>query len=186
MLASSLQWVGFWPVACVTGKVVMVAMTAEGGWTCHSESHTCIRKHIQKHKLKLNRKAALDHQSSTTMFDCWYEDVFLKCCISFTLDVIGFKPFKNVNVYFVVHQWFLPWNFPMDAIFVCLLCWLMSTKLNWNTWGLHFFRYCGIFVISRMTCQCSWRTFSRLATGKIHHCSKFYPFVENGSLDGLL
>ncbi len=33
----------------------------------------------------------------------------------------------------------------------------------------------------------SWRNFGRLATpGKVHHCSKFSPFVDNGSDCGLL
>ncbi len=88
-------------------------------------------------------------------------------------------------------QWLLPWNSPMDAVFAHSLsyCWIMNTDLNWGTWGMQFFRCCSGFFYDLLD-ESSLRSrsnFGRLATpGKVHHCSKFSPFVDNGSDRGSL
>ncbi len=87
--------------------------------------------------------------------------------------------------------WLLPWNSPMDAVFAQSLsyCWIMNTDLNWGKWGLQFFRcFSGFFydLLDELS-LCSWSNFGRPATpGKVHHCSKFSPFVDNGSDRGSL
>lgn len=43
-------------------------------------------------------KAAPDHHINTTIFDCWYDVLFLKCCVTFTTDVTGRKPSKKVQL----------------------------------------------------------------------------------------
>ncbi len=68
-------------------------------------------------------------------------------------------------------------------------CWIMNTDLNWGNWGLKFFRCCsGIFydLLDELSLH-SWSNFGRPATpGKVHHCSRFSPFVDNGSDRGSL
>ncbi len=87
-------------------------------------------------------------------------------------------------------QWLLPWNSPMDAVFAQSLsyCWIMNTDLNWGKWGLQFFRCCSWFFYDLLWVVVrSWSNFGRPATpGKIHHCYKFSPFVDNGSDSGSL
>ncbi len=76
------------------------------------------------------------------MFDCWYDVLFMKCCVGFTPDVTGHTPSKKFNFclsteylpkslgdnqdifgkcetscVFFGEQWLLPWNSPMDAVF---------------------------------------------------------------------
>ncbi len=41
-------------------------------------------------------KAAPDHHTTTTMFDCW-SVLFFKCCVGFTSDVTGHTPSKKFN-----------------------------------------------------------------------------------------
>ncbi len=88
-------------------------------------------------------------------------------------------------------QWLLPWHFPMDAIFAQSLsyCWIMNTNHNWGKWGLQFFRCCSGFFYDLLdeSSLRSWSNFGRPATpGKLHHCYKFSPFVDNGSDCGSL
>ncbi len=88
-------------------------------------------------------------------------------------------------------QWLLSWNSPMDAVFVQSLsyCWIMNTDLNWGNWSLQFFRFCSGFFYDLLdeSLLRSWSNFGRPATpGKVHHCSKFSPFVDNGSDRGSL
>ncbi len=88
-------------------------------------------------------------------------------------------------------QWLLPWNSPMDAVFAQSLsyCWIMNTDLNWGKWGLQFFRCCSGFFYDLLdkSLLLSWSNFGRPATPeKVHHCSKFSPFVDNGSDRGSL
>ncbi len=80
-----------------------------------------------------------------TMFDCWYDVLFMKCCVGFTPDVTGHTPSKKLNFCLISpqnicpkvlgiikiffgkcetslcvlfgQQWLLPWNSPMDAVF---------------------------------------------------------------------
>ncbi len=42
-------------------------------------------------------KAAPDHHTTTTMFDCWYDVLFMKCCVGFMPDVTGHTPSKKFN-----------------------------------------------------------------------------------------
>ncbi len=90
-------------------------------------------------------KAAPDHHTTTSMFDCWYDVLFMKCCVGFTPDVTGHTPSKKFNFCLISpqnicpkvlgiikiffgkcemslcvlfgQQWLLPWNSPMDAVF---------------------------------------------------------------------
>ncbi len=101
-------------------------------------------------------KAAPEHHTTTTMFDCcWYDVLFMKSCVGFTPDVTGNtfqkgqllsrqsteylhkilgdnqdiidKCETSLCVIFG-QQWLLPWNSPMDAIFTQSLshCWIMK------------------------------------------------------------
>ncbi len=86
-------------------------------------------------------------------------------------------------------QWLLPWNSPMDAVFAQHLsyCWIMNSDLNWGKWGLQFYRCCSGFLYDLLdeSLLRSWSNFGR-PPGKGYHCSKFYPFVDNGSEGGSL
>ncbi len=42
-------------------------------------------------------KAAPDHHTTTTMFDCWYDALFMKCCVGFMPDVTGHIRSKKFN-----------------------------------------------------------------------------------------
>ncbi len=80
---------------------------------------------------------------------------------------------------------------PMDAVFAQSLsyCWIMNTDLNWGKWGLQIFRCCSGFFYDLLdeSSLRTWSNFGRPATpGKVHHCSKFSPFVDNGSDHGSL
>ncbi len=153
----------------------------------------------------------LELQSSprpSHMFDCWYDVLFMKFCVGFTLDLMGHAHFKKFNFCLISPQnisskyffgkcetslcvlfglqWLLPWNSLMDAAFAQSLsyCWITITDLNWGKWGLQFFRCCSGFIYDLLdeSALRSWSNFDRPATpGKIHHCSMFSPFVDNGS-----
>ncbi len=95
-------------------------------------------------------KAAPDHHTTTTMFECWYDFLFMKCCVDFMPDVTGHTPSKKFNFCLISPQNICPKV--LDEL-------LLS----------------------------SWSNFGRPATpGKVHHCSKFSPFVDNGSDCGSL
>ena len=42
-------------------------------------------------------KTAPDHRTTTTIFYCWYNVLFLKCCVTLTPDVMGQTPSKKLN-----------------------------------------------------------------------------------------
>ncbi len=42
-------------------------------------------------------KAAPDHHTTTTMFDCWYDILFMKSCVGFMPDVMEHTPSKKFN-----------------------------------------------------------------------------------------
>ncbi len=47
-------------------------------------------------------KTAPDHHTTTTIFYCRYDVLFLKCCVTFTPDVMGHTPSKKFNFYFIL------------------------------------------------------------------------------------
>ncbi len=117
-------------------------------------------------------KTAPDHHTTTTIFYRWYDVLFLKCCVTFTPDVMGHTPSKKFNFCLVSPQSIFPkvlgiikmfsgktemsfyvlfaqqrfwsWNSAMQAIFAQSLSYggVMNTDLNWGKWGLQFFRCC--------------------------------------------
>ncbi len=153
-----------------------------------------------------------DHHTTTTMIDCWYDVLFMKCGVGFTPGVKGHTPSKKFNLchispqnicpkvlriiktsLFVLfgQQWLLPWNSPMDAVFAQSLSysWVKNTDLNWGKWGLLFFRCCSEFfydLLDELSLR-SWSNFGRPDTpGKVHQCSKISLFLYNASDHGLL
>ncbi len=143
------------------------------------------------------------------MFDCWYDVLFMKSCVGFMPDLMGHTPSKKFSFcrispqnicskvlgiirYFLanVRRAFVHFS-PMDAIFAQSLsyCWIMNTDLNWSKWGLQFFRCCSGFFYDLLdeSSLLSWSNFGRPATpGKVQHCSKSSPFMDNGSDRGSL
>ncbi len=144
---------------------------------------------------------------------------FLWNAVGFAADVTGHAPSKKFNLRLISpqnicpkflgiikiffgkcemrlcvlfgQQWLLPWNSLMDAVFAQSLsyCWIINTELNWDKWGLQFFRCCSGFLYDLLdeSSLRSWSNFGRPATsGKVHHCYKFSPFVDNGSDRGSL
>ncbi len=134
----------------------------------------------------------------------------MKCWIGFTPDVTGHafqksstfvswfhrifgqKPNVRRDIFFFFdQQCLLPWNSPMDAVFAQSLsyCWIMNTDLIRGKRGLRLFRCCsGLFYdfLDESSFR-SWSNVGRPAThGKVHHCYKFSPFVDNGSDCGSL
>ncbi len=105
-------------------------------------------------------KTAPDHYTTTTIFYCWYDVLFLKCCVTFTPDVMGHTPSKKLNFCLVSPQSIFPkvlgiikmfsgktetshyvlfaqqrfssWNSAMHAIFAQSLSYggVMNTDLN--------------------------------------------------------
>ncbi len=98
---------------------------------------------------------------------------------------------ETSHFFFFDQQCLLPWNSPMDAVFAQSLsyCWIMSTDLIRGKRGLRLFRCCsGLFYdfLDESSFR-SWSNVGRPAThGKVHHCYKFSPFVDNGSDCGSL
>ncbi len=147
------------------------------------------------------------------MFDCWYDVLFMKCCVGFTSDVTG-HTFQKVKLLSHQSTEYLPkslwdnqdifwqmWDEPLCSFWsavafalelshechFCPVSFLLlnhEQDLNWGKWGLQFFRCCSGFFYDLLdeSSLRSWSNFGRLATpGKVHHCSKFSPFVDNGS-----
>ncbi len=88
-------------------------------------------------------------------------------------------------------QWLLPWKLSHGCCF-CPVSFLLLNHEHWpkwGKWGLQFFRcYFGFFydLLDESSLR-SWSNFGRPATpGKVHHCHKFSPFVDNGSDRGSL
>ncbi len=114
-------------------------------------------------------KAAPDHHTTTTMFDCWYDVLFMKSCVGFMPDLTGHAPSKKfsfcrispqnicpkvlgiIKIFLAnVRRAFVHFS-PMDAVFAQSLsyCWIMNTDLNWSKWGLQFFRCCSGFFYNK-------------------------------------
>ena len=51
-------------------------------------------------------KTAPDHHTTTTIFYCWYDVLFLKCSVTFTPDVMGHTPSKKFNFCLVIPECF--------------------------------------------------------------------------------
>ncbi len=49
-----------------------------------------------------------DHHTTSTIFYCWYDVLFLKCCVTFTPDVMGHTPSKKFNFCLVSPQSIFP------------------------------------------------------------------------------
>ncbi len=129
-------------------------------------------------------KAAPDHHTTTTMFDCWYDVLFMQCCVGFTPDS---KPFKKLNFCHISpqnicpkflgiikiffgkcetslcvlfgQQWLLPWNSPMDAVFAHGLFLIAE---SWTLTLIEASEACssldvvlGSFMTSWMSCHCA-------------------------------
>ncbi len=159
-------------------------------------------------------KAAPDHHTTTTMFDFWYDVLFMKCCVGLTPNVMGHTPSKKFNFCHISPQNICPKVLGIIKIFLanvrrafvfflvsngfCLetLPWmpfLPSLFLIVESWtltlseDLQFFRCCSGFFYDLLdeSSLRSWSNFGRTATpGKVHHFYKFSPFVDNGSDHG--
>ncbi len=46
-----------------------------------------------------------DHHTTTTIFYCWSDVLFLKCCVTFTPDVMGHTPSKKWIMALTVVRW---------------------------------------------------------------------------------
>ncbi len=44
-----------------------------------------------------SRPGPEDHPTTTSMFDCWHDFSFMKCCVVNTSDVTGYTPSKKFN-----------------------------------------------------------------------------------------
>ncbi len=166
-----------------------------------------------------SRPGPEDHHTTTTMFDYWYDDLFMKCCVGFTPDVTGHAPSKQFNFCLISPQNICPKVLGIIKIFFgkcetslcvvfgrhgfCLgtLSWipfLPSLFLIVESWTLVLieaseacssFRCCSGFFYDLLdeSSLCSWSSFGRPVTPrKVHHCSKFSPFVDNVSDRGSL
>ncbi len=109
-------------------------------------------------------KAAPDHHTTATMFDCWHDVLFMKLSFGFTPDVTG-HAFQKVQILSHQSTEYLPkslgdnqdifwqmWGEPLcyflsEVAFVFSLsyCWIVNTDFNWGKWGLQFFRCCSGF-----------------------------------------
>ncbi len=92
-------------------------------------------------------------------------------CLSLRDNQGNFWQMWDEPLCYFCQQWFLPLSY----------CWIMNTDLNL---GLQFFRCCSGFFYDLLdeSLLRSWIHFCRQATpGKVHHCSKFSPFVDSGS-----
>ncbi len=140
-----------------------------------------------------------DHHTTTTMFDCWYDVLFMKCCVGFTPDVTGHAPSKKFNFCLISPQNICPkvlgiikiffgkcemsrsfWSAVAFALelsqgrcfFPVSYCWILNTDLTWGKWGLQFFRCCSGFLYELLdeSPLHSWSNCGRPATpGKVHH-----------------
>ncbi len=143
------------------------------------------------------------------MFECWYDVLFMKCWVGFTPDLMGHTPSKMLNFVSSVHRIFAQKSWDNQYIFWQMwdepLCtfgkqWIWLGNLPWipflpslflivESWTLTLTEASeacssGFFYESSLR---SWSNFGRPASpGKVHHCSKFSPFMDNGSVHGSL
>ncbi len=143
------------------------------------------------------------------MFDCGYDVLFMKCCVVFTPDVTGHAPSRKFNCCLISPQNICPkvlgiikiffwqmWDEPLCSLWsavsfalershVCPVSFSWTLTLieaNESSSSLKWV----LLWLDESTLR-SWGNFGRLATpGTVHHCSKFSPFVDNGSDRGSL
>ncbi len=68
-------------------------------------------------------KAAPDHHTTTTIFDCWYDVLCMKGCVGFMPDVTGYAPSKTFNICLISPQNIWPEVLGIIKIFF------------WQMWG---------------------------------------------------
>lgn len=115
------------------------------------------RGSINYSKMSWSSKAAPDLHS-TTMYDCWYDGLFMKYCV--TPHVIGLKPYKKFvsSVHRILSQksCFLA---NVRRLFMCS-DFLFGTFLQSlsDCWIMQFFRRCSGFFCDLMdeSLLCSW------------------------------
>ena len=193
----------FGSLSCCITQVCMSLRSRTDGWTLsfrifrlESRIHGSIN--YGKSSRSWSSKAAPHHHTNTTMVDCQYYVLFLKCCVSFAPKSSTFvSSFHRISynslgdyqdVWWQMLEWpfFYFWSVVVFAILAQSLsyCWIMNTDLNWGKWGLQCFRYCSGFfcyLLDELS-VCSWNNFGGPATPeKVHHCFVFSPFVDNGS-----
>ncbi len=64
-----------------------------------------------------SRPGPEDHHTTTSMFDCWHDFSFMKCCVVYTSDVTGYTPSKKFNFCLISPQNSCPKVFGIIKIF---------------------------------------------------------------------
>lgn len=94
------------------------------------------RIHSSISYVKLSRsrscKAAPEHHSTTTMFNCWYNVFKIKYCVPFMTDAMGRTPSEEINFCLISITLFLisSWKFYRFCFAFFKLWW--SKKLIWS------------------------------------------------------
>ncbi len=81
--AHELEVTNWWPDILLQDFLIECKMHGSINYGKPSRSWSC--------------KAAPDHHTTTTMFDCRYDVLFMKCCVGFISDVTGHTPSKKFN-----------------------------------------------------------------------------------------
>ncbi len=75
--------------------------------------------------------------TTTTMFDCWYDVLFMKCCVGFMPDVTGHTPSKKFNFCLISPHNICPKVMGIIKIFFgkceTSLCILFGQQWLWNS-----------------------------------------------------
>lgn len=78
---------------------------------------------LQCNTMELKQQTTQDHHTTTTVFHCCYDVLIMKCFVTFTTDITGCKPSKNVYFCFIS---------PHISPKVLLI-------FFWQTWAFEFF-----------------------------------------------
>ncbi len=65
-----------------------------------------------------SRPGPEDYHTTSTMFDCWYDVLFMKCGVGFMPDVTGHTPSKKFNLCLISPQNICPKVFGIIKIFL--------------------------------------------------------------------
>ncbi len=88
-------------LSCCINQVRLSLRSQTDGWTFSFRIFWLCRIHGSINYGKSSRswscKAAPDHHTTTTIFDCWYDVLFMKYYVGFMLDVTGHTPSKKFN-----------------------------------------------------------------------------------------